>query len=257
MRYRFLERFVLPAFAILSAACPGLVGNGVLESEVRTVEAFSSVTNVGPVNVHLTVAANQFPTQKPTHSTTQGEVTLTLSGDENLLSHVHTRVKQGQLSIDMEEYIVRMVHPLEIVATTSEVSSVTILGSGDMNLTGARGESLSLNIVGSGNILNTETVVESLTAKTVGSGSIHLDGEANSLTVEISGSGDVQARPLVSTSAVVRTFGSGDVQVCATETLEAAIHGSGDIDYYCDPSDVKTSTRGAGEIRGHSSQSAD
>jgi hypothetical protein len=65
----------------------------------------------------------------------------------------------------------------------------------------------------------------------------------------VNGSGDIHAAQITAVNADVDVNGSGKVDVFCTHKLKATIHGSGDINYWGNPTVVETDISGSGRVR--------
>jgi carbon monoxide dehydrogenase subunit G len=151
---------------------------------------------------------------------------LHLSGDDNLLPLVETKVENGVLSVDLRESC-RFRADLEIVVTTPSLERFVIEGSGDVEIQGLAAEDLKLAIEGSG--------------------AIHAHGKARNLTGSIEGSGSLSLVELAAENAELSIEGSGSMQVAVAEVLHYSIEGSGDIRYAGDP-DLGGKIEGSGSV---------
>jgi len=132
-----------------------------------------------------------------------------------------------------------------------DVNDINISGSGDVYFReGLTANSLKLSISGSGDMTG-KVSVKTLESKITGSGDMKLAGNAESSTVSVVGSGDFTARNLVTASTAVRVSGSGDAAVNASDRLDAAVNGSGDINYSGGPKNINKRKSGSGDISGH------
>lgn len=188
-------------------------GSGDIVTEERTIKPFSKIKSSGAFDLYVTVG---------------NEPSLTITFDDNLIELIETRVRGRTLYIESEEsYSSRRSCRVEI--TVKELESVSMSGSGDIEITEMDQESFSYEISGSGDLVASGSVEE--------------------LEITISGSGDVDTRELQAKDAHVRIYGSGDVSVFASESFDGGIYGSGDIRYYGDPEYVSTDVTGSGDIR--------
>lgn len=188
-------------------------GNGVEASESREVEAFDSVRVEDAIDLSVRV----------------GEpASFTVHGDENLLEHVVTSVRNGKLVIEMDHGGYRSRRGLRVDLTTPELHAVDISGSSDVEIEGVATEELTLGISGSGDI--------------------RANGEVAHLKAKISGSGDMDLYALTAREASVTISGSGDVRTSVSDTLHARISGSGDVRYRGAPA-CTLSVSGSGSIQ--------
>ncbi|MGH8560111.1 MAG: head GIN domain-containing protein, partial [Methylococcales bacterium] len=158
-------------------------GSGVSASEQRSVGDFHEVVIHGGLDVDFT---------------RDDHVSVTLSGDDNLLKLITTDVRRGVLHIgSTESYEARI--PLLATLTAPSLSALEINGAGDVILHGLKEKTLTLNLNGSGDV--------------------EADGSTDELSVRISGSGNMDAKQLTTDKAVIQILGSGDMEVTVKDSL--------------------------------------
>src|SRR5262249_45963645 len=113
--------------------------------------------------------------------------------------------------------------------TVRELEALSVIGSGDVKLRGARGSKLALTLRGSGGI--------------------DADGSVDRLEAESAGSGNLALFKLNAKHVDVTLRGSGNAAITATERLSARVHGSGDVRYQGGPREVERTIHGSGSIR--------
>jgi len=129
-----------------------------------------------------------------------------------------------------------------------DVNEINISGSGDVSFReGISATSLTLRISGSGDMTG-KVNVKTLESSVSGSGDMKLSGSAESSTVRLVGSGDFTARDLRTVSSAVRVSGSGDAEINASDRVDAAVNGSGDIRYTGAAPRVNSHKSGSGDI---------
>jgi hypothetical protein len=137
---------------------------------------------------------------------------------------------------------------IAVYVVAKDLNSIGISGSGDVFFKeGITTNSLKLRISGSGDMLG-KVSVKTLESSISGSGDMKLSGRADNSTVSVVGSGDYTARNLVTVTCAVRVSGSGDAEVNASERVDAAVHGSGDVRYTGAAKNVSSSKTGSGDI---------
>lgn len=231
---------------------PGIAGSGQEASEPRQVEPFDRIDVSGQTDV----------TVEP------GDTSVTVRGDDNLLSEVRTEVNDGTLEID-EQSPLRPRAGLVVEVTTPQLTGATLQGSGDMVARDVAGDTFTATVTGSGGLdidgadsqAFTATVngsggldVEGLTGETfsatvTGSGGVRASGQVEQLDVSLSGSGEAQLQDLAARRAIVDVTGSGGATVQVSETLDASTSGSGGVVYSGDPQNVQEQTSGSGDVR--------
>src|SRR5262245_10016056 len=186
-------------------------GSGVRSEEDRPVAEFHAIDLETCANVKVEVG--------PTPS-------LHISGDDNLLPLVETKVENGVLTVDVHESC-RFRCGLELAITTPALERFVIEGSGDVQIQGLAADQLKLAIEGSG--------------------TIHAHGKAKNLVGSIEGSGTLSLAELAAENADLSIEGSGSMKVAVAEALHYSIEGSGDIRYAGDP-DLGGKIEGSGSV---------
>ncbi len=246
-------------------------GNGVLEEQTRALSGFNAISSAGSVDV--------FVKQGNTYS-------VVVRADGNLLNYIKTEVRDNTLIISVTKNIwhakilevhitmknlqkVMMsgsgdfyckspfsVQNLQLILSGSgdakavlEAKNVHIKvrGSGDVVVSGIRGN-LGIDINGSGDVEASGLQLETCSLNVLGSGDVELTGRAAQLTARVLGSGDLEAGGLAAVSVSVSNTGSGDMTIHAIDKLEATLAGSGDLDYTGNPTILKVSASGSGEV---------
>ena len=126
-------------------------GSGVARTETRTVTAFSKIDLVGSPDVDVTVGP---------------ETSVSVTTDDNILPLIETTVSGDTLKIDSKGSFNTRIGPT-VKITAPSLDGVTISGSGNISVTGLKGEVLEAHITGSGNITLTGDV-DRLSAKITG-----------------------------------------------------------------------------------------
>jgi hypothetical protein len=231
----------LVAFALAFTSCAQwgkkIKGNGNYTSIERTVGDYDEISVGGWYDVILVAGT---------------EGTITLEGEENLLEHLITEVKNGKLVIKTENGV--SLKPsnykkgIYITVPIEEIEAVSLAGSGDIvSETTLKAKDFTTKMSGSGDI-SLQIDAHMISAVLSGSGDIRLEGQADELDVQISGSGDVHAYELTAQNVNARVSGSADIRVTAEESLYARVSGSGDIHYKGNPKKIDSKTSGSGDI---------
>lgn len=189
-----------------------VVGSGILATEERSVEAFDRVSVSGSATVEIAVGDEQ---------------SVAVEGDDNVVPIVLTVVRDGVLEVSTDGSYMTDVG-VTVRITVPELVGVTLSGSGDVVATGVDALDFAIDITGSGEV--------------------RVTGRTDIVSVGITGSGDADLFGLIAREAHASILGSGDIQVHATETLDAAVSGSGDITYDGDPSVSEPRITGSGTV---------
>ncbi len=211
-------------------------GNGNMTTETRTTGDYDGIKCAGSMD-YILVAG------------TEGKIKL--EGEENLLKHIVTEIKGGNLIVKVEKGInlsTSWNKTIKITIPFKDISSVSLAGSGDLwNEDKINASDFDLSLAGSGDVvINVDaTTVEGSLA---GSGDLTIKGNTNTLTLKLAGSGDIHGFGLQANHTTVSVAGSGDIQVVSNESLKARVSGSGDIEYKGNPTKEDTKVSGSGSI---------
>jgi len=209
--------FLVPLLLPFAAACDlGVGGSGVLLEENRPVGAFTRFELAGAGTVEITVDPKR------------ADGLLQVSGDDNILPLVETKVEDGRLRIRPVRSI-RPDLPLRFRAVVSGLEGVELQGAGRIRVSGIAAGTFRLDLSGAG--------------------SVRLEGEAENLEAGISGAVSLDAAGLHARSATVRLSGAGKAEVHASEKLHAEVSGVGTITCHGKPGQVDQSVSGVGSVR--------
>ncbi|HSG43337.1 MAG TPA: head GIN domain-containing protein [Anaerolineales bacterium] len=180
--------------------------------------------------------------------TQNGEESLRVETDDNVMEYIKADVKDGTLHIGFNDGI-NMISTTRLIfyVGVDNLNSLTILGSGNIETKRLEANRLKVEIYGSGNVQVADMVVENFETDIYGSGSIQLAGEVDTQIVTINGSGKYLAGEVCSKQVSVWVNGSGDSMICALDMLEVIITGSGSVKYYNNPM-VNFSGFGSGSL---------
>ena len=188
-------------------------GSGNITSENRVVDTFTGVESSGSAEVNIIYGAIQ-----------KVEVLV----DDNVMSHLVTRVNNSTLYIEKENGINYRNYSLTVNITIPNLTSIKNSGSGKFDASGLLG-------------------LTSLSVKNSGSGKITLDGSGDDLTIKNSGSGKVYGFNFSSKDCYIKNSGSGKLEVSCTDNLDAKNSGSGNIYYKGNPL-INFDNSGSGSI---------
>lgn len=211
-------------------------GNGTVVTQERSVGQYASISLSGWFDVELVEG---------------GEGKISIRGESNLLDHIITEVDNGNLELKTEKgynLSASSGKGVHITVPIESIDAVNLSGSGDivgstLIVTG----NFSTRLAGSGDI-RLSLRADRVDTAVSGSGDVALQGNTKELNISVSGSGDVMAYGLEAESVSVSVAGSADVMVTATQTLQARISGSGDIEYRGNPKKVDAKSVGSGDI---------
>ncbi|WP_452226239.1 head GIN domain-containing protein [Lacinutrix cladophorae] len=211
-------------------------GNGNVTTISRTTNDYDAVACTGSMDFILVKGQ---------------EGKITIEGEENLLEHIVTEVKNNTLVVKVEKGVnlsTSYNKTIKITIPFEDINKVSLTGSGDLwNTNTINTTDLDVDLTGSGDIvldINTNNAEGSVT----GSGDVTLKGKTTNLEASVTGSGDFNGNSLQSENTEVSVTGSGDAEVVSTEFLKARVSGSGDIEYSGNPKKEDTKVAGSGSI---------
>jgi hypothetical protein len=199
----------MSAFACMMGG--SVIGSGKEAREIREIGNFTELDLRGIGSVEVTIG-NPRP--------------LVISGDDNILPMIETKVTDGRLTIRSTRPI-RPVQPLIIKVTVPDLAAVMLGGSGE--------------------IAATSIANDNLRATLTGAGTITLSGQTSNLAITLTGAGTVDARKLVAKVATVDMSGAGRIDVSPVVSLQVTITGAGTVTYSGEPTITQKIT-GVGKL---------
>jgi Putative auto-transporter adhesin, head GIN domain len=219
LKFNLIMRMVTTAFALfvcMSAfGCMSggsVIGSGKEARETREVDNFTQLELLGVGRVEVTIG-NLRP--------------LEISGDDNILPLIETKVTDGKLVIRTMRSI-RPVQPLLIKATASDLTAIMLSGAGEIAVTGIANDNLH--------------------AEVAGAGEVTLSGQTSNLVLTLAGVGSVDARELVAKAVTVDMSGAGRTDVSPVVSLHVTITGAATVTYSGEPTITQKIT-GVGKLK--------
>lgn len=211
-------------------------GNGKMTKITRTTSDYDGIKCAGSFD-YILVAGD--------------EGKITIEGEENLLEHIITEVKDGNLKVKTKNNVSLKTSynkTIKITIPFKDIDEVALAGSGDLwNEDRITADKLEVSLAGSGDIV-LDIEATSVDGSLAGSGDMTLKGKTNDLEVSLAGSGDVHGFGLQANNTDVSVAGSGDVEIVSNKSLKARVSGSGDIQYKGNPTKEDTKVSGSGSI---------
>lgn len=203
----------LSLFVLLSAGCDwrGIRGNGQIKTEARPVAAFTRVEAGGFYELEW-------------HP---GVPSLSLTTDENLLSHITTSMEGDLLKIETHGSIAP-TRGIKVVISSAALSGASLGGAVKLNAAQLSGATFAL--------------------ETSGATKVTLAGKVNRLLASLTGASKLQAADLSADDVELSVTGAGKADVTASNLLKAAITGAGKVSYGGHPKSVEKKIAGAGKI---------
>jgi hypothetical protein len=189
-----------------------VIGSGKEARETREISNFTQLELLGVGRVEVTIGNLR---------------SLEISGDDNILPLIETKVTDGRLVIRTMRSI-RPVQPLLIEATASDLTAIMLSGTGEIAVTGIANDNLH--------------------AKLTGAGEVTFSGQTSNLAITLTGVGSVDARELVAKAVTVDMSGAGRIDVSPVISLHGTITGAGTVTYSGEPTITQKIT-GVGKLK--------
>jgi len=246
---KFLLAVVLVAGAGSAFAKPHLIINADTSKIVdRHLSGFASIKIAGPFEVHLTQGPVESVKFEAPGDIPLERIITVVDGSVLKIHQRHDNWSQGHKSWYSEKSVWHNHKKIVVYITAKDLDAITVSGSGNVVFNeGLSTISLKLRLRGSGS-LQGKVDVKILESRISGSGNVKLSGSAENSTVRVVGSGNFTGRDLVTATSAVHVSGSGKAQVNASDKVDAAVRGSGDVNYTGTAKIVNSSKSGSGVI---------
>jgi hypothetical protein len=205
----------------------------------RHLSGFNAINVAGPYDVYIKQGAAE---------------SVKVEAPADMIDRILTEVNGGVLKIYSRHnnwnWGFSWGHHRKIViyVVAKDLNSINISGSGDVSFKdGITANSLKLRITGSGDMTG-RVEAKTLESSITGSGDMRLSGHAENSAVSVVGSGDFTGRNLITVNSSVRVSGSGDAYVNASQRVDAAVNGSGDVHYSGTAKNINSKKSGSGDI---------
>jgi hypothetical protein len=180
------------------------------------------------------------------------EGAISITGDENIISHVVTEVENNELKIYFEKkknYYYKSKIIIEV--PFESINTIHFTGSGDITTKNTIiADKFDVHLTGSGDV-TLDLKATKTTASVAGSGDMILNGTSTILKASVAGSGDLDCSKLIVENATADVAGSGDIKVNSTKKLIAGVAGSGSIKYKNKPEIIEKHIAGSGDVEGY------
>ncbi|WP_299391518.1 head GIN domain-containing protein [uncultured Gelidibacter sp.] len=211
-------------------------GNGNETTITRSTADYEAVSFAGPFDYVLVAG-------------TEGEIVL--EGEENLLEHIITEVKNGTLVVKTDNKVNLQTtrnNTIKITVPFKDLNAVALAGSGNLwTEHKISGKNLKVSLAGSGDA-KLDVAATNTKVNVAGSGELELTGKTIKLEVDLAGSGEFKGFHLETDDADVTVAGSGSIDLVCHGHLKARVTGSGDIRYNGNPKTEDTKVTGSGSI---------
>jgi hypothetical protein len=190
----------------------GIAGNGKITTEQRTISTFSEIEASGSLQVEWQ----------------NGAPSLSITTDENLLSHISTEVIGERLRLKSHG------NPWPTHGIKVLISSPTRNGA---------------QLSGATRLIANQLAGQKFAVESTGAAQVTLDGRVDTLLMETTGASKVDAGSLQTRNAEISTTGAAKVELAVSDVLKVSITGAGKVTYSGNPSTIEKKITGAGTIR--------
>ncbi len=224
------------AVTLMLSACTGwsfdlndeIVGSGDVVTQVRSADGFDRIDFRAFGTVEISQGDDE---------------SLTVRGDDNLLSRIHTFVEDDTLVVEIEDGIVPIPsdgfrYEIRVV----DLEGLEVSGAGRVTLDGFRGDALGVDFSGAGDIDLVNLDLDVLDVSFSGAGTMYASGRADAHEANLSGAGDYDAGALATRTTSISSSGAGSAEVWATVDLEIDASGVGRVRYWGSPNTEITSS---------------
>lgn len=207
-------------------------GNGNITTQKRPVnESFQSVS----VGYGLELILEQ-----------SSQTTITVEADENLMKHIKTEVRDGELVITSDANInsstARVIVSMPVIEAIVSSSSANVKGKNII-----KSDNLELSSSSAGT-MEVTVDVKSLSCDTSSSGTIKVSGKTGTLETEVSSGSHIDAKGLTARSIISSASSGGSSIVNPTESLTAEASSGGSINYVNTPSRLNKQVSSGGSV---------
>jgi len=250
-----MQRNVLRKREIVFALAMGALaagGAGIVISEMQSdpvfVEAapverdfqsgpFTKIATVGPQEVNISFG---------------DAISVRADGPPEAIERLEAIVEDGRLTIRPKPgFHWRQWGMLEDVTfnvTLPRLDSITLAGSGDVNVDRIESDKFEATVGGEGEITIGDLKADEANLTVNGSGNVVVTGLVRNARIHTAGEGEVQAGGLRSTTASVTVYGEGDVALIVDEEAQVSVTGDGDVTI-TGPGKCSVTRYGPGEVR--------
>lgn len=211
---------------LLALALLGLPGIAHAADRTFLVGSFTRIRVDGPFAV--TVATGKSPGAQATGSANALDgLTVRVDGDTAVVT-----MGAGNWASDSG----RMIVPPRVTLTTPTLNAAIINAGATLSIDAMKGQKVSLSVNGSGALNVGDVTADQLDARIVGTGQMTLAGTAQRAQVVVSGAGSVDATGLMVNDLTARSDGPGRLDLAARYTANITTTGLGPVTVAGSPS---------------------
>ncbi|PYK30852.1 MAG: hypothetical protein DME57_05635 [Verrucomicrobia bacterium] len=206
--------FLLALALLATAGCRwnGIVGNGHIVTDTRPITDFSEIEADGGFQIDWS----------------KGAPSLSITTDENLLSHITSEVEDHRLRLHSHGNIWSH-HGIKVAISSSKREGARLTGAARLTAGQLSGHSFAV--------------------ESTGAAKIKLDGAVDDLVTDMTGASKLEADALQTKTATISSTGASHAEVNASQSLKVSITGAGKVIYSGTVANVEKHVSGAGSIQ--------
>ena len=212
-------------------------GNGNVTTEDRTVTGdFNKVKGSSGLDIFLSKGST---------------ASIRVEADENLHELISTEITNGKLHVKtITNHNIGKAKSKKVFVTYVTLEEVGASSGADVIVNGTlEAENLTLD-ASSGADLEADVFAKNLYLDCSSGADIKVSGKASELSADASSGSDIKAKDLLVVNCKAEVSSGADITVNVKERLEVDASSGGDVNYYGNPSAVKTSdNKSAGSVR--------
>jgi phage shock protein PspC (stress-responsive transcriptional regulator) len=215
-------------------------GNGILTERIESLPPVDFIEWEGNYGANLQIEQIE-----------NGEMSLWISGDSNLIDKVDVRVEDNTKLVlsTRNNYFLKPSVPFTIRLRTPALKGINLESVGNINVLGALyADHFLIKMEGAGKLRADSLYSNELKVKTEGVGAVTLAGAAKKASFELEGAGEIDAFELISDSVFARLDGVGSIKCNPVQHLQGNVNGVGKITYKTEPQTKNAGVFGVGKI---------
>lgn len=176
-------------------------------------------------------------------------VYLTASGSSTLIEALKVSDKKGELSIKLNNKRKFSVSKKELVIRVGSpyLKSINFQSVGILHLKDYfKSDQLSITNKGVGQIIIDDCHVGTFNLSSQSVGNIKIKGTSNEAFIQSQGVGNIDCSEFKTMKTKAVSKGTGNLSVYAEKSVDISLTGIGNVNYYGNPSEVKTDITGLG-----------
>ncbi len=228
-----MQKLVILFTAVLFfSACRYKTGSGNIVTEVRETSSFTGISVSGGFEVELRQSGNE---------------EVVVEADDNIIKYVNTKVRKGELVINLDDLNVHDAH-LKVLISAPSINSIKVSAGSDFLVKDElkSGEKIRLK-ASSGSQIKSAVDAPEVEADASSAGEISISGRTRDFNAETSSGASIMAKELLSENTVVQASSGSTAKVHASVKLEAKASSGANITYRGAAS-VQKSTSSGGAV---------